>query len=359
VLCVENVAWVWLSVEKLFRCALLRDRQQRFVHGVGQEHAVHEVKVGGLGGVADELLCLSNTFCEVRCRGLDRSHASVQLPKCLCIVNRRATPIGSWFVVGPEGDVEAVPLIHAWFHPSVEWRDGAVGFGEPFGELDLELCLMFVLSDSGKSITGPQAQCEPVRVVEDDSLVGRQAKVAGGRSGRSHRAPDFRFVHERTPYGTPSTSPSPARATASGLRGCMHVIPASDHRQVSCSVVAGGSGTTILVVDNDAGIRTSLADILRSRGYLVIEAADGIAARNALDEDGIDLMVLDLSLPLLSGQDLLESLDDPPPVIVVSGSDYYKEDEARRRFEHKVAAFFRKPAHPLELVKAVADIVSY
>ena len=55
--------------------------------------------------------------------------------------------------------------------------------------------------------------------------------------------------------------------------------------------------TTILVVEDDPGIRRALRSILRSRDFEVLEAATGEAALAAAADRGPDLIVLDLGLP--------------------------------------------------------------
>jgi CheY-like chemotaxis protein/anti-sigma regulatory factor (Ser/Thr protein kinase) len=62
-----------------------------------------------------------------------------------------------------------------------------------------------------------------------------------------------------------------------------------------------GSGT-ILLVDDHAGVRGSVRDVLRESGYRVVEAGDGRAALGLLD--GVDLLLTDLRLPDMDGTDL-------------------------------------------------------
>ncbi|MGI4812438.1 MAG: response regulator [Janthinobacterium lividum] len=61
----------------------------------------------------------------------------------------------------------------------------------------------------------------------------------------------------------------------------------------------------LLLVEDDAMIATSVADVLQRLGHAVDVAADGEAAELALAVDIYDLVVLDLTLPGLSGLDLL------------------------------------------------------
>lgn len=77
-----------------------------------------------------------------------------------------------------------------------------------------------------------------------------------------------------------------------------------------------------LVADNDPGVRALLGDLTRRAGFEVLLAADGGEARERLALGGVDLLVCDLDMPGLSGQQLLawlSSLAAAPQVLVVSG----------------------------------------
>ncbi len=77
----------------------------------------------------------------------------------------------------------------------------------------------------------------------------------------------------------------------------------------------------ILIVEDDHGAREALAELLRSDGYAVTEAADIAQARASLDSRGIDAMLLDLKMPDGDGQTLLDELvirKALPPTIVMT-----------------------------------------
>jgi len=123
--------------------------------------------------------------------------------------------------------------------------------------------------------------------------------------------------------------------------------------------VADGSGKArILVVEDDVDVRGSLVELLAQSGYEVFEAADGAAARMLLTEHDVDLMTLDLRLPVMSGPELLASLPKPPPVIVFSAFSYFDQAAVQERFSGKVSAFLRKPSTPESLLAAVAQAVA-
>ena len=81
----------------------------------------------------------------------------------------------------------------------------------------------------------------------------------------------------------------------------------------------------ILIVDDEPAIRRLLKAGLGSQGYVLAEAADGAAAQRAVREDAPDLVILDLGLPDIGGQALLEGWRRSgitlPVVILSSRSD--------------------------------------
>lgn len=80
----------------------------------------------------------------------------------------------------------------------------------------------------------------------------------------------------------------------------------------------------LLIVDDDEGICRLLSAILKRRGYEVESCLSGGAALERLRGGGVSLLVLDLYLPDMNGQDLVKMLSEEgilPPYIVISGVD--------------------------------------
>jgi DNA-binding NtrC family response regulator len=65
---------------------------------------------------------------------------------------------------------------------------------------------------------------------------------------------------------------------------------------------------TILIVDDEPNIRSSLGTAFRLEGYRVETAADGPSALRAVDAGGVDLVVLDLQMPGMDGMEVLQEL---------------------------------------------------
>jgi two-component system nitrogen regulation response regulator NtrX len=79
---------------------------------------------------------------------------------------------------------------------------------------------------------------------------------------------------------------------------------------------------TILIVDDEAGVRASLAGILSDEGYLVESVETGEAGLDAIERRKYDLLLLDIWLPGMDGIDTLSrvrSLDPEIPVVMISG----------------------------------------
>src|SRR3954466_6055555 len=118
-----------------------------------------------------------------------------------------------------------------------------------------------------------------------------------------------------------------------------------------------GQGTILLVEDED-GLRSLNARGLRSRGYSVIEAANGVEALEALEEKNgaVDLVVSDVVMPEMDGPTLLKAMRGRNPdlrIIFVSG---YAEDAFEKSLpENQQFAFLPKPFTLSQLVAAVKE----
>jgi CheY-like chemotaxis protein len=109
---------------------------------------------------------------------------------------------------------------------------------------------------------------------------------------------------------------------------------------------------TILVVDDEADVRTFLAAVLKKRGYDTLTAADGKEALTMVREHRPDLVILDLMMPNQTGTDFYRRLTKDEelagtPVIVVSGL------AGRHLAVKRPVAVFDKPIDPDEFGEAV------
>jgi DNA-binding LytR/AlgR family response regulator len=72
---------------------------------------------------------------------------------------------------------------------------------------------------------------------------------------------------------------------------------------------------------------------------LVAEYSNAIEAKNGIKNNDIDLIFLDVEMPIINGFDLLESLENPPQVILITGNPNY----ALKAFDYDVTDYLYKP----------------
>jgi DNA-binding response OmpR family regulator len=123
--------------------------------------------------------------------------------------------------------------------------------------------------------------------------------------------------------------------------------------------VPGGT-ETILLVEDDESIRSTVAEVLTDRGYSVIEAADGSAAEGIASEhdDTIHLLLTDVVLPGLSGPELAERLAEARPEIKVLFVSGYTERVALDDGMLQTGRnFIQKPFRPSLVVRKVRELL--
>jgi len=114
----------------------------------------------------------------------------------------------------------------------------------------------------------------------------------------------------------------------------------------------------LLVVDDDNALRSSTAEILRSFGYAVSEAQDGIEALDKLHGERIQALVMDVRMPRLDGiSTITQMIPEPPPPGVLLVTAYELDPKTRSELGSRVCRVLRKPVSPLTLIKAVEDAV--
>lgn len=112
----------------------------------------------------------------------------------------------------------------------------------------------------------------------------------------------------------------------------------------------------ILVIDDEEPVREAVTDILELEGLQVVSAAngrDGIELYRAQRVD-IQLVILDLSMPGISGAETLEALQQINPAIRVILSSGYSEEEVNQRIQGQSGVtFIQKPYSFGTLAKTV------
>ena len=125
---------------------------------------------------------------------------------------------------------------------------------------------------------------------------------------------------------------------------------------VRCAMPKMRKHPVILVVDDEAPLRIAVRKILEPCGYQVLEAEDGARAVAMLRDDiPVDLLLADLEMPELKGDELAIQLRATRPelkVLYVSG--YIERLFARRPVLWEDEAFLEKPFSAEGLVQAVS-----
>jgi CheY-like chemotaxis protein len=104
------------------------------------------------------------------------------------------------------------------------------------------------------------------------------------------------------------------------------------------------STKTVLVVEDEVDILSSLAEAIREDGYHVVTAANGFQALSEVQDHEPDLIFLDLMMPRMNGWKFVEELRKrfpgcKAPIVLLSAARDLPAEAAKLKVEH----FLRKP----------------
>jgi PAS domain S-box-containing protein len=119
------------------------------------------------------------------------------------------------------------------------------------------------------------------------------------------------------------------------------------------------SSAQVLVVDDDAGHAASLRELLSAHGYAVDFEFEGAQGLRRIEARGVDVLILDLDMPNMSGIDLLQALGqntDGPKTIVVSGESHV--EKVTPIFRLGAYDYLPKPYEPEQLLASVRNAVT-
>ena len=123
--------------------------------------------------------------------------------------------------------------------------------------------------------------------------------------------------------------------------------------------MAHAKGGTVLVVDDDPDVRKVLADAFESEGFHVMTAANGMQALHRARDAAPDVIILDLNMPMMSGDAFLYAWrvgaeTHSVPVVAISAAYPSLQPE-----DLGVDAFFPKPFEMDLLMRHVKDLLAY
>jgi two-component system, NtrC family, response regulator HydG len=111
--------------------------------------------------------------------------------------------------------------------------------------------------------------------------------------------------------------------------------------------------SAVLVADDEAGMRETLADILAACGYGVTAAADGDAALDAIRNNRFDVVVMDIRMPGRDGVSVLREVGKPPPRVILMTA--YAKERHLKEAREKAFAVVNKPFPVPQLLDLVAS----
>jgi two-component system, cell cycle sensor histidine kinase and response regulator CckA len=123
---------------------------------------------------------------------------------------------------------------------------------------------------------------------------------------------------------------------------------------------ATGGKETVLIVDDEETIRMLVKDILEAKGYAVLCAEDGSTAIDLYrrHRDRIDLVILDMSMPGLTGKETFEKLKEiNSGVRAILSTGYARDERAREMIALGVRGFVQKPYRIDHLAATVRKVL--
>ena len=116
----------------------------------------------------------------------------------------------------------------------------------------------------------------------------------------------------------------------------------------------------IMIVDDCQTTRKLLGHYLKSRGYSVVFAENGLDALEKLGVDTVNLVMTDLNMPYMDGMELIKTLRSDPglseiPILMVTTENY--EAERARAFDNGANGYVVKPVSGDAIAQNIKNIL--
>lgn len=116
----------------------------------------------------------------------------------------------------------------------------------------------------------------------------------------------------------------------------------------------------ILLAEDDFQIRLLLTDLLKNEGFTVYDAEDGEKALKLYEDnaDSIELLLLDLGLPKVTGVEVFKVIRNTNPNIkIIAMSGWGQRDTVNELYDEGVDIFIQKPYKPTEIIQTVKKVL--
>lgn len=114
---------------------------------------------------------------------------------------------------------------------------------------------------------------------------------------------------------------------------------------------------TLLIVEDDRKTNEAICEYLKSAGHMLISAYDGAAALQSFDEYNIDLIVLDIMLPKISGLSVLHEIRQKSSVPILMLTAIEDEYTQVTSFDEQADDYITKPFSMPVLLRKIAAVL--
>ncbi len=117
----------------------------------------------------------------------------------------------------------------------------------------------------------------------------------------------------------------------------------------------------ILLAEDEPQIARLIEYILRKEGYDIIWAENGIKAWQTVQTEDLDLILLDLMLPLMSGFEILEKVKSDTnykniPVVILTAKSH--DRDVQKGMDMGADKYIKKPFNPVDLIDQIHSVLN-
>ena len=124
-------------------------------------------------------------------------------------------------------------------------------------------------------------------------------------------------------------------------------------------IVVVGGNETVLIVEDEEMVQNLAKEVLENYGYKVLTALNGKQGLDIFNtnKEPIDLVLLDLTMPEMSGQTVLEEMLKISPDVKVIVSSGHSQEDTRKGILSKAKSYVSKPYKPTDLAQTVRTVL--